>query len=186
MVSLFNRICRGIEDTWTSGVIQLLVVVVLAYVAANNIVNARDYARMTAQAQQEFNREQSAESSANADKQIVIGPDGKHYAFSASISHERIEKYFVKKGWQLKNGKWFSANGETAQDIKTLPSTSASSSLSTIPIYETEAAQFHLGAALWDQALPIVFITFVIAYEVRRRIRIRSASVAVSKAPSTP
>jgi hypothetical protein len=174
MVSLFNRICRGIEDAWTSGFIQLFIVAVLAYVAANNIVNARDDARMAVRAQQELNREQSAESSANVDKQIVIGPDGKHYAFSASISPERIEKYFVKKGWQLRNGKWFSAAGEAVQDIKTLPSTSTSSSLSTTPIYETEASQFHLGAALWDQALPIVFMMLIIAYEVRRKIRLRS------------
>jgi hypothetical protein len=46
MISLLNLICRGIEDDWTAGFIQLLIVAVLAYGVTNNIVASVRYVNM--------------------------------------------------------------------------------------------------------------------------------------------
>ena len=53
-----------------------------------------------------YNKEKASEeqlepSSANAplteNKHVVVGPDGKHYAFSKDVSPKRIDAYFAKK-----------------------------------------------------------------------------------------
>src|SRR5258708_40147522 len=103
MIPLLNRICRGIEDAWTSGFIQVLIIVLIAYGVVSRVVSVHDDAKMRAQVEQQYNTEH----------------------------HTNIH-------------------------------------------LETDATQFHLGSALWDEALPIIIITFIIAYEVRRRIRLRS------------
>jgi hypothetical protein len=52
-----------------------------------------------------------------SDTQVVLGPDKKYYSFKKSRSPEYINGYFTKKGWQLKEGKWYTANGESADSL---------------------------------------------------------------------
>ena len=105
MIPLLNRICRGIEDAWTSGFIQVFIVAILAYVAINGVLSARDQAKMSAGIEQQYNRE--------------------HHT--------------------------------------------------NIHLYGSESAQFNLATALWDEALPIILMSLIIAYEVRRRMKLRAA-----------
>lgn len=49
--------------------------------------------------------ETSVAPNTNTDKQEVKGPDGKTYRFSKSISQDRIDKYFAKKGITKKDTK---------------------------------------------------------------------------------
>lgn len=102
MISLLNRICRGIEDAWTSGFIQALVLVLIAYGVVSRVVNERNDAKTRIQLEQQYNVEH----------------------------HTNIH-------------------------------------------LETEATQFHLGAALWDEALPIIIMGFIVAYEIKRRRKSR-------------
>lgn len=52
-----------------------------------------------------------------SDTQVVVGPDKKYYSFKKSRSPEYINGYFTKKGWQLKEGKWFTASGESVDSL---------------------------------------------------------------------
>jgi hypothetical protein len=110
LISLLNRISRGIEDAWTAGFIQLFVLVLLAYGVANNIVSARNAAEMSSQVEQKYNKE----------------------------NHTDVH---------------------------------------------LDQPPFDLGAELWDSAVPIIMMTFIIAYEVRRRTRLRAARRIADKSP---
>ena len=57
MISLLNRISRGIEDAWTAGFIQFFVLILLAYGVANNVISARNEAHMRTQVQEKYNRD---------------------------------------------------------------------------------------------------------------------------------
>jgi len=102
LISLLNRISRGIEDAWTAGFIQLFVLILLAYGVANNIVSAHNNAESRIQVEEKYNRE----------------------------NHTDIH---------------------------------------------LDEPPFDLRAELWSSAVPIIIMTFIIAYEIRRRIRLRAA-----------
>jgi len=57
LISLFNRISRGIEDAWSAGVIQLFVLILLAYGVVNNVVSTRNAAADIVQGEQQYNSE---------------------------------------------------------------------------------------------------------------------------------
>ncbi|MGO9125888.1 MAG: hypothetical protein ACLP6G_13500 [Terriglobales bacterium] len=57
MRSLLNRICRGIEDAWTAGFIQLFIVAILGYTVVNNVVQHLDNVRMETRLENKYNQE---------------------------------------------------------------------------------------------------------------------------------
>ena len=101
MISLLNRIARGIEDAWTAGLIQLFMIAILSYGVASGVVNDLDTARMQAEVEHEYNVKNKT------DIHIAVK--------SPSLSRE-----------------------------------------------------------LWDNGLQLTAITFIVAYEIRRRIKRRS------------
>lgn len=102
MISLLNRISRGIEDAWGAGFIQLFVLVLLAYGVVNNVVSVRSEAERKTQVEENYNRE----------------------------NHTDVH---------------------------------------------LDEPPFDLEAELWDSAVPIITMMFIIAYEIRRRTRLRAA-----------
>jgi mannose/cellobiose epimerase-like protein (N-acyl-D-glucosamine 2-epimerase family) len=103
LISLLNRISRGIEDAWTAGFIQLFVLVLLAYGVVNNVVSTRNAAADIIQGEQQYIREHHTNLTAD------------------------------------------------------------------------ELPPFDLRAELWSNAVPIIIMVFIIAYEVRRRSKVRAA-----------
>lgn len=178
MISLLNRICRGVEDAWTAGFIQFFVLAVLAYMVVGSVLDARENA---------FNAEveQAARSFSTPTytaKRVVIGPDNKRYLFKETTGEDVIDSYFVKQGWQLRNGKWFSAAGEQGRDIELLPPPSTNPTGPDSPLGQVELPRFRLISAIWDEAVPIIVMMFIIAYEIRRRRRLRLAKRSAAQA----
>ncbi len=127
MLSLLNRVARGIEDAWTAGFFQLFMVAILAYWVAGGIVSDFEIAKEQAAVEERFNRE---------------------------------------------NGTHIHVGGENPE----------------------------LPKELWDRAPALIAITFIVVYEIRRRIKHRrdtsprsvnaedhaSIGVGATQVPSSP
>jgi hypothetical protein len=57
MLSLLNRLARGIEDAWTAGFFQFFMVAILAYWVASGIFNDFEIAKEQTVVEERFNRE---------------------------------------------------------------------------------------------------------------------------------
>lgn len=68
MLSLLNRICRGIEDAWSAGFIQLFVIVILGYTVVIRVVADLDYVKEETRLENKYTIENRTDRTLNVER----------------------------------------------------------------------------------------------------------------------